>query len=363
MKIALRELARRPGRFLFVGSALTLLSVLLLLLGGLLDGLFLGGTGAIRAQDAEVFVYSSDAQESFLRSRIGPDLRDQVERVAGVDRTGGLGVTLDAGRRGDDDELLDLAVVGYEQDTTSIPEPPAPGAAWADESLKDSGVSVGDTILIGTSEVPLEVVGFVYDSQYLLQSSLWVELGTWHEVQAASRPDAALAPDVFQVLLVDTSGDGADLASRIDQATADATTSLTRDEAVLSLPGTSEQNATFTALIGTTVVVVGLITALFFVLLTVERTGLYAAMKALGVDTRRLLLWSATQAAVIATGAFVVGGGLSIALSSAVPASLPLRLEPERAVITLVILVATALAGCLIPIRRIVRIDPADAIS
>lgn len=363
MRIALRELRRRPGRFLFVGAALTLLSVLLLLLGGLLDGLFLGGTGAIRSQDAAVFVYSSDAQDSFLRSRITPELRSEIEGVQGVERVGGLGVTLDAGRVEGDSELLDLAVIGYERATDSIPDPPAPGEAWADDSLKDDGVGVGDTVLIGTSEIPLEVTGFVSDAQYLLQASLWIDPGTWHEVQAASRPDAALAGEVSQVLLVDSTDDADDLATRIDEATGGATDSLTRDEAILSLPGTSEQNSTFTLLIGTTIVVVGLITALFFVLLTVERTGLYAAMKALGVGTRRLLLWSATQATIIAFSAFVVGAAISIGLASIVPASLPLRLEPSRGLVTLVLLIATSLIGSLIPVRRIVRIDPADAIS
>lgn len=40
---------------------LTLIVVLLLFLGGLLDGLFLGSTGAISAQKADVFVYSTTA--------------------------------------------------------------------------------------------------------------------------------------------------------------------------------------------------------------------------------------------------------------------------------------------------------------
>ncbi len=362
MTIALRELWRRPGRFLFVGGALALLSVLLLMLGGLLDGLYLGGTGAIRAQDADVFVYSSNAEESFLRSRVAPDLRSTVEQVDGVEGTGGLGVTLDAGRL-PDDEVVDLAVIGYEVSTDSIPEPPPPDQAWADQSLRLEGVEAGDTIQIGANRIPLEVAGFVEDSQYLLQSSLWVEPTTWHVIQSGSRPDAALAPEVWQVVLVDSDDDPSALAARIDMETGGATDSLTRDEAVLSLPGTKEQNSTFTALIGTTVLVVGLITALFFVLLTVERTSLYAAMKAFGVGTRRILLWSASQAVVVATGAFVLGGAVSMVLAAVLPSSLPLRLEPGRGAMTFVVLIVTALIGSLIPIRRIVRIDPADAIS
>ena len=60
MRNALRELRRRPQRFLAVAVALTLLTVLLLFLGGLLDGLYLGATGALRAQRGSVIVFSVD---------------------------------------------------------------------------------------------------------------------------------------------------------------------------------------------------------------------------------------------------------------------------------------------------------------
>ena len=39
-------------------AALSLLVVLLLLLGGLLDGLFLGSTGTLHAQDSDLVVFS-----------------------------------------------------------------------------------------------------------------------------------------------------------------------------------------------------------------------------------------------------------------------------------------------------------------
>ncbi len=380
VKVPVRELLRRPGRFAVAGVSLALLTVLLLLLGGLLDGLFLGSTGAIRIQDADVFVYSDDAQKSFLRSRVTPELRAQVEAVEGVEATGGLGVTLVAGHPGDavaghpgdavaghpgdGEELLDVAVLGYEKPAGPLGEPPAPGTAVADGALRAQGVEVGDVVAVGPTEIPLEVVGFVDDASYLLQQSLWVEPQTWRQVQADSRPDGAVGDEVFQVLLVEAAdgSDAADLAARIDAATG-ATTSLTRDEAVLSLPGTAQQNATFTALLGTAFFVVGLITALFFVLLTVERTRLFAAIKALGVPSSRLVGWSVLQAVVVAAGAFVLGLAVTMPLAAGIPEEVPLRLEASRAVVTGIILVITAAVGSLLTLRRILRIDPASAIS
>ena len=56
MTIALRELLRRPGRFAPVVAALSLLVLLLVVLGGFLDGLSLNQTGALRAQGQAAFV-------------------------------------------------------------------------------------------------------------------------------------------------------------------------------------------------------------------------------------------------------------------------------------------------------------------
>ena len=90
-RLPFRELRRRPSRFVVATVVLSFLATLLLFLGGLLDGLYLGSTGAIRAQDADAIVFSSEARESFLRSRVAGELRAQVEGAEGVDEVGGIG--------------------------------------------------------------------------------------------------------------------------------------------------------------------------------------------------------------------------------------------------------------------------------
>lgn len=365
MSLAWRELVRRPGRFAVAGTALTLLVVLLFLLGGLLDGLFLGSTGAIRAQRGDAFVFSGDARSSFLRSRIDPELRARVEAVEGVASVSGLGFTLLGARRAGDrrGEPLDVAVAGYERDLAGRLTPPSPGQAWADERLRDEGVDVGDVLTVGPADVPLEVAGFVSDTSYLLQGALWVEPATWRAIQTSARPDATVRDGVFQVLAVRGDGDAGALARAVDSATGGLTRSLTRDEAVLSLPGTRQQRSTFTALIGVTLLVAGLVSALFFALLTLERTATYAILKAIGAPSVQLVLGVVLQAVVVATGAVAVGLLLTLGLQTIIPSGIPVRLEPGRLVTSAVLVVITGAAGGLLSLRRIVRIDPATAIG
>jgi len=360
MRLALTELRRRPGRFVVATVVLTFLAVLLLLLGGLLDGLFIGSTGAIRAQRADAIVYSSNARDSFLRSRIDDTLRAEIGSVDGVQDVGGLGVALLAGKVPGESELANVAVLGYELAPSGVPDVPPDGHAWADDSLRDRGASIGDTILIGTAGTPLVIDGFVEDTNYLQQSGMWVSLATWREVQNANRPDATVADGVVQVLVVRGSGD---LPAAIDAATDGATSSLTKDEAVFALPGVKAQNSTFDQIIYMTLTVVLAVIGLFFSLLTIERTALYGVLKAVGASTRRLFAGVVLQAVVVATVAFVVGSVLVVAISVALSADLPFQLTLGRFTFTFVAMVVAAVLGSAISLRRVTRIDPASAIG
>jgi putative ABC transport system permease protein len=363
VKNAFRELRRRPQRFFAVTAALVVLTILLLFLGALLDGLYIGATGAFRAQKATLFVYASDANDSAIRSRISPETRAQVEGVAGVKTVGGLGISLLGAKVPGETDLADAAVIGYEQAPNGVPAPPPSGSAWADRRLEAFGVKQGQTLKVGPQGIPIKVAGWVEDTNYLLQGALWTDSATWHRVQNASRPDSQFAPGEFQILVVDTTGDANAVARRIDAATDGATKTLTKEAAILASPGTRQQKSTFNGIIGVAFVVVGLVVALFFALLTIERVPIYGVLKALGTTNRRLVAGVLLQAIVVAVVAFVVGALVTYGLTLLAPARIPLLLQSSRAITTLAGLIITAAIGGALSLRRIARIDPVTAIG
>lgn len=367
MRLGLLELLRKPLRFGVAGASLVLLTVLLLFLGGLLDGLYLGSTGALRAQPGQLVTYSADARDSLVRSRIDPDVRARVEEVPGVESTGGLGIALVGGRVPGRDELANLAVLGFEEPVRSMPTGVTLGAdeAFADRSLEAAGVRQGQTVEVGSARTPITVVGWVEDTDFLQQGGFWVRPDTWRTVLAASRPDANLPADTFQALTV-TVAPGSDLvavAAAIDAATGGETSTLTRADAVLALPGIQEQNSTFSSIIYVTLFVAGLVIALFFALLTLERTGLYAVLKAIGASTGQIFAGVVVQSLVVAVVSFLVGGLIMVAFSLVLPAEVPVSLEPARAVQVVIGLVVMSVLGAVVSLRRVVRVDPASAIG
>lgn len=367
MRLALRELRRRPGRFVAATAVLTLVALLLCFLGGLLDGLINSTTAAYRAQDADLVVFSDSAQDSIVRSRITPDVRAEVEAVDGVARTGGLGVVqLGARVPGNDArDLADVALFGYEVAPDGVPDPPAAGEAYADDVLEAQGVEVGDELLVGPARTPVRVAGFVSDTTYVGQGSLWAAPETWRTALADNRPGAQLDAGTFQALVVqlDDGADPSTVASAIDDATG-STSTLTPTAAAEALGGVSEQRSTFNQIIGITVLISVIVVALFFALITVERTGLYGVLKAVGARSRTLFAGLLLQALVVTAVACTAGAAVAVAFQLLIPpGTIPFDLTTGRVLGSAALLLLAAVVGCTFSLRRVVRIDPASAIG
>lgn len=366
MRTALRELRRMPGRFFAVGTALMVIAVLVLVLGAILDGLIRGSTGVLRAQAGPLLVYDDEARQTLLRSRIDADLADEVAAVDGVAEVRGLGVTnvtVDPpGEATSDDGLLGIVVVGAEGDNLRL-APPDRGEAVADARILDEGFAVGDVVAL-PGGIEVEIVSTVRDATTNLVPSLWVDLTTWRDVTVAARPDAGLAEGAVQALnvLVEDGRDPLEVAATIDAATG-RTQTLDRAAAIAAIPGVSSQQSVFTAIIAATLVVAALVVALFFVLLTLERRGLYAVLKAIGSSTARLLGGLVVQAVVVAAGAAVGAAVLTVGLLAVIPDAIPIELRAGRVVVALGGLLVMSALGSVFSLRRLVRVEPADAIG
>lgn len=375
MDIALRELLRRPGRFSSVGGALTLLVLLLVVLGGFLDGLELSQTGSYRALGDALLSYDDEAELQRARSAVAVDARDTVADLDGVADVGTLNAlattarAVPEGAAGDadtagDDGLVDVLVLGYTVAAGRLPAPPAPGTAVVDEALSTTeDVAVGDTITVGPRARELEVVDTVADASEGVPT-VWVSEDTWAQVAGDAGPSAALRPGTAQVLVTvpTQDADPATLAERIDAATG-ATDTVTVAGAIDALPVVQQQSATFEGIIGVTFVVSLLVVALFFALITLERRKLYAVLKALGATSRDLLGGVTVQAIGVAVVALVLGTAAAVLLVAVLPDDLPLRIEPVRLAAIAVGTVSTAVVGGLFTLRRLLRIDPAESIG
>lgn len=407
MRMAARELVRRPRSFAVPAGILVLLALLLLYPSAILDGLSDSTTGALRTAPADLIVYAEDAKASLLRSRIDPRVREQVEGVEGVTEVAGFNVVLLGALTPEGGDAVGLAVLTSERPIG--PEVPGRGQAYVDASLRElAGVKVGDVLQVGPYGAPVEIIGFTHDTNLFFQAGLIVDEATWLEamgiggpapppdipppgetVPAEPGPTATTAPVMEPAsftqepaeeapaegeeegvdlpsqtlfLSIEPGADPLAVAAAVDEATEGETHTITPEEAVRSLPGMSQQSTTFSYIrlvtLGVALVVVGL----FLSFVTLERTPLYAVLKALGMSSRQLFTGVVVQVLLVTMTAAVVALVATWGLTH-VPLELPTTMRPVRFVETVVALGVTSVVGSVLSLRRVVRVDPASAIG
>ncbi|HMS71474.1 MAG TPA: ABC transporter permease, partial [Baekduia sp.] len=181
-------------------------------------------------------------------------------------------------------------------------------------------------------------------------------------VPNATRPAGRVDPGVTQALVV--SGGSAGLAAAIDRSTGGATASLTIPEAIDALPGVSQQQRVFNQIIAVTIVIAIIVVALFFALITIERTALYGVLKAIGASSGTLFAGVLVQAFAVTLVASLIGAIAALALDAVIPAGgIPFVATLARIVSSVAFLLLAAFVGCAFSLRRVLRIDPATAIG
>jgi putative ABC transport system ATP-binding protein len=245
--IFFKELVRRPGRFVPVGGALTMLVVLLVVLGGFLDGLELNQTGPYRAHEGRLLVFSDQSDLLIGRSRVDVKQADVLAKADGVAKVGVLNQIASTAQDVDGD-VVDIVLFGYDLPTDVLPAPPSDGAV-IDAALADrNDVKVGDTLLIGPTSEPVEVSNVVDD---LSQGSptVWLSSKRWREIVQKANPAAVLPTGVDQALVVQPSDTALDtagldaLAGRLGGE--DGIDVVTPEQAMQALPVVQQQSSTF----------------------------------------------------------------------------------------------------------------------
>lgn len=372
MGIAVRELRRQPGRFVPVVAALTLLAVLSVLFGALLDGLSLGATGALRTLPVDLVVLADEAQSQIDRSRVSSELVDDIVTMEGVEQVGVLGhARLTARLPNGDTESV--SVLAADQRPAGVPAELGDGAA-VDAALWARGVRSSDTVIF--EDTAVKVTHPAGDAGFGLNGTVWVEPARWRQVVSQARPDLIppvqfvtlpeleKVPESWPALTVQVAG-GADalaVAHAIDERSG-ATQTVTRDGLVAAIPGVERERRVFTGLIAVTVLAACVVVALFLGFVTVERLPLLSALRAVGVRGGGLAAGLVVQAAAVAGVALLCAALVTAVAVPLLPATVPVLVLPGRVGAVAGGLVSAAVLGALGSLRRVLGADPAAVMS
>ncbi len=370
LDLAVAELRRTPGRTVLAAGVLTVLLFLTLTLAGLANALDRGSTGVLRSLDADLVVFNEEARLQLLRSRVPRPMMLGAIFVDGVSHVGTIGLVPTSADT--PNGRVRVTLVGFSASSPAepvrvvegrLPRDGQPGIAAVDVVLRAQGVELGDRLVLA-GEREVEVVGFVEDTRFLQQPTVWVPPEVWARVRVSAFPEAGFAEQLVgaAVVRIRSTADPDEVARAIEEEF-EGTEVVTLGEAVSSIPGVDVQRATFAVLVAMSVGVLSLVVGLLFVLLVTERRPQLATLRALGAP-RRLLADTLVVQAVTLWAIALLGGAVGTQLlARVVPEAMPLELRlPVLGLVGIASLAATLL-GSLVALRRVVGIDPATVMS
>jgi len=357
--VARRQLLARRGRTLagVIGIAVALLLVLTLkaIFAGMEERL----TGFIEGTRADVLVAQEGVRTIHMTESALPGATvAAVARVPGVASAEGIvykGAFVETGPNGKSG-VVGLVGGGPVPDLVAG-RLPAAGEIVLDRVLADTlGVEVGDTVeVLGT---PLRVSGEVNGTAGITGSYAFVARSTIESMLQT--------PDVVSYVLVRAQPgvDGGELARRINRDVVGVSASTRAEFADSERRVVGDMSTDLVRAMILVGFVIGVAVAgLVAYSQTLAQLHDYGVLRALGLSARRALALVVAQIGALVLGGFVVALGLAALLVAVLPALSPtLVLSIRAGDVGQAAFVAgsVALAAALIPVVRVVRVEPAS---
>ena len=369
MFLALREMRRAKVRFGLLIAAIGLLVLLILAQQAIQKGLITSFVGAIERQSAPVLVYSVDGQRTLQGSVITPPLEQKVRSTEGVAKSGRIGQGTFTVRVGDRSEDSDAAIIGYQDPELGAPDQLVAGRLpeGAGEAVgSDNDFELGDQVrVLGTGAraggtETIEVVGLADDAQLQVTPTLFVKWPDYVASVRSANPDArGVLPSAIGAAPVDGL-DPAALAERINDSSEEAD-ALTRQAAADETPGVAEVRSSFQVIFLLFGLVVPLVTGLFFLIITLQKSASLTLLRAVGAKSGLLVRSLMFQVVLVISGGLAVGIALYTPLSQAQLGEIKLSFDAGAVLLWSALLLGLGLLSAVVAARRVLAIDPIEA--
>lgn len=377
--LAIKEIMRNRSRFLLVSLVIALITLLVLFIAALGEGLGNGNREYIQKLDAQLIVFQEKSEFLIQSSRLGRDRLAAVRRVDGVADVGMLGASSGRIILAGEEEPLKVALLGVEPGHTGEPSVVAGrqlGSDLSKEVLIDrntaiqSGLKVGDMLNLrvtqGTQDefYELRVVGVTDGQQYSLQPSIFVPFNTWERVRPKSEAEINSSNPVANVILVRLQ-DPKDIEKMGQRITAQVNKveTATLKETIQSLPGYSAQQSTLNTQGAFTLFIGVLVIGGFFQIQILQKVAQIGVLKAIGTTNPIVAAAAVLQIVIITVIGVAIGGLLTLAFSLSFPPTVPIVFNGTTSLIAIIALLLIGPLGGMVSIRYAVRIEPLKALG
>ncbi len=374
--LAVKEVVRNRGRFLMVALVIALITVLVLFIAALGEGLSDANRQYVANLDAQLIVFLEKSDYSITASRLETNTVKSVRRIDGVADAGPIYtsnseiVSLP--------EPLKISLLGAEADRPGMPaliEGRYFRGGEAREAVMDlsvaerSNLKIGDEIEIrstqGTEDefYSLTIVGLVDEQAYFFQPTIFVPAATWELMRPQASSDLGSDtpyPNIIAVKLNDPLQVEEMKQRLVNQISnievADIETTINNIPGYTAQQGTVQTQGGFTLLIG--ILVIGG----FFQIQILQKVPQIGVLKAIGSSNFVVGLSAIIQIVIVTAIGVGIGAVLNYLFSLGLPPAIPLDFNGTRSLIAIALLLLIGPLGGMVSIIYAIRIEPLKAL-
>lgn len=339
MNLAWKEIKKNKVRFLILGSIIFLVSFLTFIISGLANGLSQDNAALIKDLPNGQIYMAEDAEGAFNLSRIDSDLQQEVmgkekEAVAFSIQMGFL--------NDQDDKQQSVAFVTSTE--SRLFQNVHQGEVLLDSSLQDKGIKVGDTLKNNQYNGEFIVKGFVEQKKYSHAPVAYISEEAYHEMYRVKDKQLIYVPNS-------------------EPKEFKGLQAYNNKEFLNTIPSYSAEQLSLNMIIWFLVVISGMLFAIFFYMMNVQKVGLYGILKAIGLKTSKLFKMIWTQMAIITMISLVISISLSQLFNVVAPKGMPFTLAIGTTTQLSIVFLIIGFIGATLSGLQIKKIEPLQAIQ
>ncbi|MFD1484450.1 ABC transporter permease [Lacticaseibacillus baoqingensis] len=350
MFLALKEIRKEKVRSGLIIAMIVLIGYLIFILTGLALGLAHENTAAIKSWDAAKITLNADANVDMRQSFLTKAQAGKLTKSEAV--IGETAVVAKAkGHKQLSATFLGVSSQQYiakDLQLTSGRAVRQSHEVVADDSLKLSGYKLGSKLKLNDASKAYTIVGFTQNAKLNISPLIYGQLPDWRALRG-------LGPDMAASAVISKDAD-------YDAGTTGSKT-YSAATVIQKLPGYTAQNLTFALMIGFLMVISLIVIAVFLYILTLQKLPNYAVLRVQGVPRKVLVGATISQSLLLVAGGLIGATLLTVATAAIIPAAVPMAFDVPALTAVGVGLLVMAMLGGLIPVRRVLRVDPVSVIG
>lgn len=349
MFLAWNEIRRNKLKFGLIIGVLAMISYLLFLLSGLANGLINMNKEGIDKWHADAIVLNKDANQTVQQSIFNKkDIENKYKKQATLKQTGEI---VSNGHQKDN-----VLVFGVEKSSFLVPslieghKATKDNEVLADETLKNKGFNIGDTLTLSQSDEKLHIAGFTESAKYNASPVIFTNDATIAKINPRLTGDKINA-----VVVRDTNWKDKKLNQKLE--------AVSINDFIENLPGYKPQNLTLNFMISFLFVISATVIGIFLYVMTLQKTSLFGILKAQGFTNGYLANVVISQTLILALFGTAIGLLLTGVTGAFLPDAVPVKFDVLTLLIFAVVLMIVSVLGSLFSILTIRKIDPLKAIG